>query len=232
MQEGKQKAPAQFVRMPDGTVKVVPVKPNQKPVADLPKKSKKHLKLPKINLSKLKSDSRKLLKKAPKPTRKQLYFIVPIVVVLIGAGVFFISLPNEPKNPSTKVLGQNVAQKPDFKWILPGGSVENIAGKEVKFEPTKKVVLYSDILSNTNIKVSQQALPPAFKDNVNEKVAEYAKKINCTAQIEVQEVMAYAGLSTLGPQTVVFAKKGVLVSIIAEKEINPQAWGTYIASLK
>lgn len=228
MKQGKQKALAQFVRMPDGSVKVVSVEEVHKKEANIAKKAKKKLKLPKIKLSKVKQKSQKV----SRLNRKQLFFVLPIIAALIGLGVLFINRQNKPQSPATKVLGQNVSQKPDFKWILPRGSVDKIAGGQVNYDPQKKVVLYTDIINGTTVGVTQQALPSTFKDNVKEKMAEYAKKINCTSQIEVGDVMAYAGLSTKGPQTVVFAKNNLLVSIVADKEIDPQSWGSYINSLK
>jgi hypothetical protein len=82
------------------------------------------------------------------------------------------------------------------------------------------------------ISVSQQELPENFATDTDTKVAELAKNFNATNSIKAPEVTAYIGTSAKGPQSVIFAKSGILVLIKSEKQISASAWSAYIETLK
>lgn len=123
--------------------------------------------------------------------------------------------------------------KPTFATLLPEKKkITDLGGwKRVSPPQNEPVFAYTDTLAGTSVSVSQQPLPPAFKSNPKSQVAELAKKFNATSKIDVNGTDVYIGTSAKGPQSVIFAKKDLLILIKSQNKVDDMTWASYIASL-
>ena len=153
---------------------------------------------------------------------------LPLIAISLGLVL------NRNARPTTKgeVNGAQTTTttKPDFSTIKPT-TVDNQA-TDIKYDGTKKVASYNDVLDDVPITVSQQPLPSGFQSDPTGKVADLAKQINANDKISTSDTTAYAGLSIKGPQTVVFTKNDLLIFIYADKKIDVLTWTKYIESMR
>ena len=187
---------------------------------------------PKLLVSKIK----KLLSKT---TPKQRLFLAGgaiVLVVTIGLGALY---PNShqtgPKKTSvkTEVLSKK-SEKPSYPTLLPTGiSIEELGGwQRVSPQGKDPVFAYVDSINGVQINVSQQPLPQSFKQDTTGSIEKLAEQFYAKDKITVDELTAYVGTSEKGPQSVVLAKKDLLILIKSTEKIPNDLWGVYISSLK
>ncbi len=153
---------------------------------------------------------------------------IPLLVLSIG---LFAHNSATKDSKKTDVLGQKtVAAKPDFSTIKPT-TTENQA-TALKYDASKKVATFNDVLASVPITVSQQPLPSDFKSDPTGKVENLAKQFNANDKISVSDATAFSGISIKGPQTVIFTKNDLLVFIFADKKIDTLTWSKYIESMR
>ena len=158
-----------------------------------------------------------------------LLLLLPIIGITVGV----VSSSKDKRQPAGngQVQGAEVVSaKPDFGTIKPT-TIDNQA-TDIKYDGTKKVASFNDVIENVPITVSQQPLPSSFQEDPTAKVAELAKQINANDKISTSDVTAYSGISAKGPQTVVFTKNDLLIFIYADKKINTLTWSKYIESMR
>lgn len=160
--------------------------------------------------------------------------VLGVLLLLLPLGFLGLSIAknfNKPQQQTTlpEVKGQTEEAKPDFAIMRP--TTEDNQATTPKFDATKKVVSYNDILADVPITVSQQPLPTAFTTDPTGQVEKLAKQINANDKISTSDTTAYAGISIKGPQTVVFTKNDLLVFIIANKKIDTIDWIKYIEKM-
>lgn len=155
-----------------------------------------------------------------------------VLIGLVGAIVASTGLlsGDKPADDSKNVLSKST-QQADFEYSLPGGSKEE-ADSDVRFDPEKKVVNFQDSIGGVQIVISQQKLPVGFEEGTDEKVKKLAEEFAANEQLTTANPTAYLGTSEKGPQTVIFAKKGLLVFIQSSKKIDSHDWAEYITNLK
>lgn len=158
-------------------------------------------------------------------TKKSLAIAGAVAVVVIGLITWL--LINAGSNPNSAVTA------PHYQTVLPAGKTIRALGGWKRVSPPEKepVFAYTDAIAGVAVSVSQQPLPKSFKDATDSQVAELAAKFNATDKIDAGDTKAYIGTSAKGPQSVIFAKKRVLVLIKSAKKISDTAWAQYIASL-
>ncbi len=161
-----------------------------------------------------------------KPTRKRKRIIAIVVILLfiIAMTIYFIQ----------SNIASNQATSPQYATLLPQEtSIASLGGWKRVSPPEKDPVFaYTDQVEETAISVSQQPLPGSFKSDIDGNVAQLAKSYSATDSITVNSTKVYIGTSVKGPQSLIFAKNGVLVLIKSEKKIENTAWTQYIASLQ
>lgn len=191
----------------------------------------------------LKKEQNKVRKQAKKaghdigrPKRRMPKMLVAFGMLLLLLPLGFLGLSiaknlNKPQQQtaSPEVKGQTEEAKPDFAIMRP--TTEDNQATTPKYDTTKKVVSYNDILADVPITVSQQPLPTAFTTDPTGQVEKLAKQINANDKISTSDTTAYAGISIKGPQTVVFTKNDLLVFIIANKKIDTIDWIKYIEKM-
>lgn len=158
----------------------------------------------------------------PKPSRKQSIIGASILVASIVVIILIqISASNSQSNPG-------------FHTVSPNNTpVDQLGGwKRVSPPDSDPVFSYTDKIDDVTIRVSQQPLPKGFDQDTNAKVAELAKRFNATSTINATSATVYIGTSSKGPQSVILAKRNLLILISSEKVIKNESWAKYIDSLE
>lgn len=237
----KQKAPAQFVRMPDGTVKVVSATETKSSVqvsqTEPKKRSYKKFATLNIHFSNLKKI------KIADFRQKKYYLSASMVVALVMLMSFAALVTNKQVVKTTKVLGttnNNSSKKtlprenPKFKILLPSGDQKNIISDIVRSTPNNVApgYRYFDDINGSTISVTQQQLPESFKADVASKVAAMAKDFQANNVIKINDNIVYHGINEkTKQQSLIFTKNNLLVFIISEKKLSDDDWAGYITSL-
>lgn len=153
------------------------------------------------------------------------YGTVAIIAIAVIAGIAYYA--NAARSSATAIA------KPSFTAILPEKkSVQDLGGwKRVSPPQNEPVFAFADTVATIPVSVSQQPLPEKFKSNISGNVADLAKKFNATSKIDVNGTTVYMGTSAKGPQSVIFAKKDLLILIKSQSKIDDMSWAAYIASL-
>ncbi len=94
------------------------------------------------------------------------------------------------------------------------------------------VFMYVDTIGNVDINVSEQPLPHTFISDINSSIATLAKQYNATDKIDARDTTIYVGTSVKGPQSAIFAKRGLLVLIKSRSRIDRSLWISYVDSLQ
>ncbi len=123
--------------------------------------------------------------------------------------------------------------EPGYQAILPEGrSIKSLGGWQRVSPPGKDpVYAYNDRIGDTDISISQQPLPDSFKGSVSTKLSELAKSYNATNKLQAGDTTLYLGVSSKGPQSVIFTKEGLLVLVKSEKKVADSEWSAYVSSL-
>jgi len=161
---------------------------------------------------------------------KKAFVITAAISVVILACVSVILLSQQ--NSTNTDLNKNTEQ-PRFATLLPEGkSIEKLGGW-IRISPpsTEPVFAYNDAIGDVSINVSQQPLPESFKEAVDTQVAGLAKQYSATKKINAGLVKVYIGISSKGPQSVIFTKNNLLILIKSQQKIDDKDWSKYIESL-
>lgn len=129
--------------------------------------------------------------------------------------------------------GATTAKEPEYETVLPKGKNISELGGWKRISPPEKdpVFAFADSIDGVNISVSEQSLPPSFKSDLNNQVAQIAQKFNAIDKIDGGGFTMYIGSSSKGPQSAIFTKNGLLILIKSEKKIKNTSWAAYAQSL-
>lgn len=173
--------------------------------------------------------------KLPKVSKK-LMFLAGGAVVVLALGITAYSLlggHKEAKPAAGGVLNaQN--QQPDYRTVLPAGkSIEDLGGWARVSPPDKAPVFaYVDTIGGVQINVSEQPLPEAFKKDTDSEVNKLAEQFGASQKFVVDGTTVHKGTSAKGPQSVIFAKDGLLLLVRASTELTEEQWAAYISALQ
>ena len=171
-------------------------------------------------------------------------FIIGGTVVLVVIGIVSLTsmrgiiTPNPSADQATLegvpfTTTQLTKGTPDYTTMLPAGkSIEDFGGW-TRVSPTNKdpVFAYVDSLGGSSINVSQQPLPPGFRDDTAEQVSLLAQDFNASQVLTVGDTLVYIGTSAKGPQSVILTKNELLILIRSSVVISNELWASYVASL-
>ena len=185
-----------------------------------------------LTLPKPKIHFKKLSKKYRNSTYAKVMSVIAVVIVLNIVAVSVIKKHNNSaiKGASTGANGKS--SSPDYKPVLPSGSAANTTSGKLSYDSEKKVTSYTDKIGDSQITISEQPLPPDFKDNPDGRVEIFAKNANFNDLIQYNGGRAHIGTSIKGPQSVVFHKDGLLIFLKSDKKILNADWVKYINSLQ
>jgi hypothetical protein len=158
------------------------------------------------------------------------------VICLSIAGVVLIAVRTDDKSPKADNPSANnaVLESLEYQTVLPGGrSISELGGwKRVSPPESDAVYAYTDKINDIEVSVSQQPIPGSFIGNIPDGIAKLAKEYNATNSLNTTAgVKAYIGVSSKGPQSVIFTKNNLLILIKSRKNIEDKDWILYIDSL-
>jgi hypothetical protein len=150
-------------------------------------------------------------------------FIV-LVALFIGISMLVTALTHKAAN----------SNEPSFNTVLPANStIADFGGWQKHTSPNGDIFFsYLDEIDSIPISVSQQQLPDGFANNLDAKMSEIAKGYNASKVLDANGVKVYIGNNAKGPQSVIFSKNSLLITIQSQKEIQNASWISYINSLK
>lgn len=162
-----------------------------------------------------------------KPNKK-LLSIGALLLLLGSAGVWF------GVYKTNLSVAESSTDLPNFSTILPEHkTIEDFGGWQ-KLTPPQggdSFYVYVDTVAGVTVNVSQQELPGKFKNNLSNEMTSLARAYNATNKLEAGDVKVYIGTSAKGPQSVIFAKDGVLVLMKSWSTISDADWIGYINTL-
>lgn len=185
----------------------------------------------------------KFVKKLVRLFRKKWVRIGVVIIVLVAvSAVVRFALPNtrdserpveEDQQPVVSEQDRT-AKVPFYETLLPAGkTIEQLGGWTRVSPPDRNAVFaYTDSIDNNRIVISQQPLPEDFKEDTEAQVEALAKGYKATEKITVSGLIVHIAKSAKGPQSIVFAKKGLLVLIRSSVTISNDQWIGYINSLQ
>jgi hypothetical protein len=159
-------------------------------------------------------------------------------LLLTFVGPFFYGTHDkgsETKKPTaTTTVLDSKGQKPSYETILPEGEViEDLGGWRRISPPDKEPVFaYADTLTGIPITVSEQPLPASFQKDMAGEITKLAEQFGANEKITAGDLTAYLGTSIKGPQSIILAKRDLLVLIKSESKISNQEWADYIEALR
>ena len=162
---------------------------------------------------------------------KKTFIVTAAITIAVLSCVTVVIILSQQRSSNTD-LNKNTEQ-PQFTTVLPEEENINKLGGWIRVSPpnTEPVFAYNDTIGNVSINVSQQPLPESFKGAVDTEVAELAAQYSATKKINAGLVKAYIGISTKGPQSVIFTKNNLLILIKSQQKIDDKDWSKYIESL-
>jgi hypothetical protein len=171
--------------------------------------------------------------RAAKFSRKQWYTAIAALAILavgVSGSLLITHLFSRPKEGKSVLSDNTASSSPNFKSLLPsGGSSKDTA---LKYDQTRKVTTFTDVIDGVSITISEQELPEAFKTDTDRQVEKMAKNFNATEVINESSPRIYLGTSIKGPQTAIFHKNGILVFIQSANTIDKHPWVAYITKLQ
>jgi hypothetical protein len=183
------------------------------------------------------------LKQNPRAT---LLLVACVLAVVAGVGMplywyrsaFFDESANQSSDSGPvedqPVSGNLQKGTPNYKTVLPAGKSITDYGGWTRVSPPNRnpVYAYSDTIGAIPINVSEQPLPDDFAHNDTvDKLKELAIGYAATKRISAGDIIVYIGTSAKGPQSVIFAKKNLLILIKASAAVPDEQWQMYIKSL-
>lgn len=187
------------------------------------------------NLGDIKYKAKKLSDKTALYLRKNQRIVIGVTgVFIVLAGTYSVVQIKQHVSKSGndgKGVLSDTSEKPTFEYSLPKGDKSNAEG-EVKYDPQKKVVNFRDSIGSTTITISQQPLPAGFENDTEAKVKKLAEDFSAKDVLVNANPTAYLGTDEKGPQTVIFAKKNLLVFIQSAKQIDKNDWAEYITNMQ
>lgn len=160
--------------------------------------------------------------------------IIASVVIIIGVIVIWsvVNQQSTAKKATARNSNESV-ENLEYQTVLPENkSISELGGwKRISPEKSDPVFAFSDKIGDVPISVSEQPLPASFKTNIDDQIAELAKKFNATTKIDASGTKVYIGTSAKGPQSAILTKNGLLILIKSENKVDEKAWAQYVKSL-
>ncbi|MEO6109587.1 MAG: hypothetical protein ABIP50_01070 [Candidatus Saccharimonadales bacterium] len=162
--------------------------------------------------------------------------LIIIIAVIATLTVLLISafLTVHPTQTITKTKDTSLQKTPDYPTVLPEGKTITDFGGWTRVSPPDRnpVFAYVDTINGKQINVSEQPLPPEFKEDTNSQVEQLAAGYKATEKVTVGDITVYIGTSAKGPQSVIFVKNNILVLIKSSLKVSDDDWAKYVNSLK
>lgn len=170
-------------------------------------------------------------------------FTLVFVVALLSGSIVYVFLrppgkvplsSNKPTTPQGPNSGSLTKGNPEYDTLTPDAEPIDKLGGWTKISPPSSapVYAYADSIGKITITVSQQPLPKQLKEETMSKIEDLARSYNATRYINAQDTRVYIGTSRKGPQSLLFAKRDLLILIKSAAPINDSKWIAYVNSLR
>jgi hypothetical protein len=158
-----------------------------------------------------------------------------VIVIAIACLQLFGS--HHPASKTSAAKSQStVLQKgtPSYSTLLPAGKSITELGGWTRISPpgTDPAYTYVDKIGGIQIDVSEQPLPPNFRQNTADQIAQLAKDYSAPDTFKAGGTDVYVGTSARGPQSVILSKNNLLILIKSAAPITDDQWIAYINSLQ
>lgn len=188
--------------------------------------------------------------------RKKIAIAFGVLVALFGTGAVLHALltTNDQKND---VQGTSVSESADTDTANQASNesralpvvTERELAFDLLFSPLKSagstdivllsppendpVYAYNDEYEGAILKISQQQLPDAVRDDPVEGLKSIAESFNATDTIRINRDIIYHGYTERngGVQSIIFVKDELLVFIASSQRLSDDAWAVYISTL-
>lgn len=192
--------------------------------------TKKILGIPLVTLPSKKvvtSRARRLL------SSKQAVIVAGVIVVISALVIWSVANQQSTAKKATARNSNESVENLEYQTVLPENkSISELGGwKRISPEKSDPVFAFSDKIGDIPVSVSEQPLPASFKTNIDDQIAELAKKFNATTKIDASGTKVYIGTSAKGPQSAILTKNGLLILIKSENKVDEKAWAEYVKSL-
>jgi hypothetical protein len=160
--------------------------------------------------------------------------IIVGAVIVLGGFLLFSNINGANSNGLSskgKTLVKLKQGAPSFTVLLPSGKTLNDLDARTN-DGGQPLFFFSDKISQSNITVSQQPLPDAFKSNIDKQMEILAKNSGANDKITVGNTTAFIARPTQGLENVIFTKNNLLVYIKTSAQITNEQWAQYISSLQ
>lgn len=174
-------------------------------------------------------------------TRRRKIIAGVILLLLLVAGFIFLIIsthnPSDSNADGSATDGQSrpklVSGTPDYSTLLPSGKTIDQLGGWTRVSPpnSSAVFTYVDKVGTTQLNVSEQPLPDAFKDAPSKQVEALATSFSANEKITVGSTIVHIGTYGKDAQRIIFTKKNLLILITASSVMTTNQWATYINSL-
>lgn len=167
------------------------------------------------------------------PKNKVFLIVVVSTTLLFLAWLGLKNLPQNntaSKNPQDQVLSEQQAS-PAFDTQLPNDDITQTEGGELRYDASKNVVSYTDIIGGMTVTISQQAAPEQFTSDPAAGMALLSQSVNAKSTLQAGGVLAHIGEKAPDQQVVVFIKNQVLVFITSATPLDNTALTDYINQL-
>lgn len=165
-----------------------------------------------------------------------------LVLLLVGAwGVFVIRhslTQSSTSSPSpqngTKIPPGKGPKKatPTFDTLTPSGTTSSQNWSLVSPPGRDPVYAYTDKIGGVSVIISQQPLPLTFRAKPEEHVRGLATNYAATDTLDINGLTVYTGISSNGPQSIIFTKGDLLILIKADSTVPDNALRSYISKLR
>jgi hypothetical protein len=182
------------------------------------------------------------LKKAVRRLQKDrlLRNVIVFFVMCLGLILLFVNALQTSQTQTTQVTQSNplgITQleqgTPEYPTLVPAGKTIEALGGWTRVSPRERnpVFAYNDTIDGKSVNVSQQPVPEELKGDIDEQIADIALDFRATEKFTAADTTIYIGVSSNGPQFIIFTKDDLLILMRSGVPIAIEAWAAYINSL-
>jgi len=161
--------------------------------------------------------------------------ILGSILLIVLFNLIFSRNTATPTQSSQASSGAQLPKEsPSFSAILPKGTSASDFGGWTRVSPSDRnpSYVYADTLEGVTIRVNEQPIPDTFKSDLSGSVEKLADDFGATHILDAGDTKVYIGKNAKGPQSLIFVKHDLLISITSNATVSDDQWITYIKSLQ
>lgn len=171
------------------------------------------------------------------------FYILGGALIVLVVGALMVAFGTQKQTDEPIVAGVTTQdeqaglpqEKPSISLLFPNGDNKRYSQvlRRVSPDGTPAVYVFVDTVGGVRTLVSQQELPDAFKEDLDERIKKMATDFQATSVIVVDGETIYHGVSERdGVQSIIFAKDGNLFLVKADTRLSDAQLSGYYVSLQ